>query len=149
MNIFKVSEIVEFAIQIEKNGEQFYRESVKKISDEKIKSLFLTLADEEVKHKKIFEELLKKVEDYKPVEAYNDEYFAYLRAYAGDKVFNKKSVETKKITEVIQFALNIERDSILYYLEAKNYVQDDDKNILDKIIEEERKHFVRLSQLKV
>ena len=36
--------MVEFAIQIEKNGESFYRESAKKIAHEKTKTLFIELA---------------------------------------------------------------------------------------------------------
>jgi rubrerythrin len=147
MNMFKASEIVEFAVEIEKNGEKFYRSSAEKFSDDKIKILFSTLADEEVEHKKTFEKLLRKVENYKPSEAYSEEYFAYLKAYADTKIFNKKIPEMKKPIDAIYFALNAERDSILFYLEAKGFVQDDDKKILDEIIEEERRHFVKLTEL--
>lgn len=148
MNIFSVKEIIEFAVEIEKNGERFYRYAAGKFADEKLKSLFLTLADEEVEHIKTFEGFLKKVENYEPSAAFNEEYFQYLRAYANEKIFNKKLPEIKKPIDAIQFALNAERDAILYYLEAKNFVLTDDKKIIDNIIEEERKHFVKLSQIK-
>src|SRR3989339_204375 len=147
MNVFKTSEMIEFAIQIEKNGEKFYRESVKLIPDERIKTLFSDLADQELEHKKVFESFLKKVENYNPPELYNDDYFSYLRAYADTKIFNKKLPGIKEPTEAIHFALDIEKDSILNYSESKNFVHDDDKKILDGIIEEERKHFLRLWEL--
>lgn len=148
MNIFSVREIIEFAVEIEKNGERFYRYAAGKFSDEKLKSLFLVLADEEVEHIKTFEGFLKKVENYLPPEALNEEYFQYLKAFADGEIFNKKLPEIKKPLDAIQFALNTERDSILYYLEAKNFVLSDEKKIIDDIIEEERKHFVKLSQIK-
>ena len=139
--------MVEFAIQIEKNGESFYRESAKKIAHEKTKTLFIELANQEVEHKKIFESFLKKVENYNPPEAFNEDYFMYLRAYADTKIFNKEFSGINKPVEALQFAINMEKDSILYYTESKNFVWDDDKKILDNIIAEERKHFIRLSQL--
>lgn len=149
MNIFNVKEIIEFAVEIEKNGEKFYRYASGKFSDEKLKSLFLTLADEEVDHRKKFEGFLKKIEDYNPPEAFNEEYYQYLRAYAGEKIFNKKLPEIKKPIDAVHFALNAERDSILYYVEAKNFVLADEKKIIDDIIAEEKRHFVKLSQIKV
>ncbi|MFA5780160.1 MAG: ferritin family protein [Elusimicrobiota bacterium] len=148
MNIFSVREIIEFAVEIEKNGERFYRYAAGKFSDEKLKSLFLTLADEEVEHRKKFEGFLEKVENSAPPEAFNEEYFQYLKVFADGKIFNKILPEIKKPVDAIQFALNAERDSILYYLEAKNFVLSDEKNIIDEIIEQERQHFVKLSHMK-
>ncbi|HAX61787.1 MAG TPA: hypothetical protein DCX95_04400 [Elusimicrobia bacterium] len=148
MNIFSVREIIEFAVEIEKNGESFYRYAAGKFPDEKLKSLFLTLADEEVDHRKKFEGFLEKIEDYAMPEAFNEDYYSYLRAYAGEKIFNKKLPEIKKPVDAVQFALNAERDSILYYIEAKNFVLADEKKIIDDIIAEEKRHFVKLSQFK-
>lgn len=149
MNIFSVREIIEFAVEIEKNGESFYRFAAGKLSDEKIKTFFLFFADEESEHRKKFEGFLKRVENSSPAEAFNDEYFQYLKAFADGKIFNKKLPDIKKPFDAIQFALNAERDSILYYLEAKNFILTDEQKIIDDIIEEERDHFVKLSQIKV
>lgn len=147
MNIFSVGEIVNFAIEIEKNGEKFYRSAAEKITDEKIKSLFTVLADEETEHRKTFENLLGKVKNYEISDDLGGEYFTYLKAYVDGKIFNKNIPKVKNTVDIIQFALNAERDSILYYLEMKNFVQEDDGKIVDKIIEEERQHFVKLTQI--
>jgi len=70
MNIFDVTEIYQFAVQIEENGEKFYRAMVEKFDDPKVKKLFGFLAVEEVRHEKIFKEMLTKIEDYNPQESY-------------------------------------------------------------------------------
>lgn len=153
-NIFGASEVLEFAIRIEENGESLYREFSRKLKQKKIKDLFNRLADEEIKHRAIFEEMLLQIENYQPPESYPGEYFAYLRAYADDKIFTKEkkgSLMAKKITtekEALDFAIEIELDSILYYLEAKNLVPDYQRNTIDKIVEEERSHYLKLRKAK-
>ncbi len=150
--LYGASEVLQFAIKIEDNGWEFYRKVADTSNDEKIEELFVFLADEEVKHKEIFEGMLPEIEKYEPREIYPPDYFAYLRAYADNIIF-KKGVE-KELTgdlepiSAIDFGMLMEIDSIAYYNEVKNFVPENQRNIIDKIIEEERKHFLKLSELK-
>ena len=41
-----------------------------------------------------------------------------------------------------------ELDSILYYQEIKPFVPEKERNLIDTIVTEERKHFLALSDLK-
>ena len=77
-----VSEILQFAIKIEENGEEFYRKIADETQNEKINKLFILLEDDEVKHKEIFERMLPEIEKYEPREIYSPEYFAYLPPYS-------------------------------------------------------------------
>jgi rubrerythrin len=150
----KANELLEFAVQIEKNGEAYYRAAANKTKNSKLKDIFMYLAEQEVEHKNIYEKMLKSVESYEPKEMYPEEYFQYLRAYADNHIFvkkeeiEKKAVEAKSDVEAIGLALGFEKDSILYYLEIKNFVPDGEKNIVDKIIEEEHKHYNKLTEIK-
>ena len=153
MGIFKASEVYQLAIRIEENGEKFYRKMAEKLENANMKKVFTYLADEEVKHKKTFEDMVSKVEKYEPPESYPGEYFAYLRAYADNITFSQRKMdrEMPKIKDAItaiDFAIQRELDSILYYLEMKNLVPESERNLIDGIIEEERRHFVKLSGLK-
>ncbi|MFN3966259.1 MAG: ferritin-like domain-containing protein [Endomicrobiia bacterium] len=151
---FKASELVEFAIQIEKNGEAFYLAVSKKTKSQEIKEAFIYLAQEEVRHRKIYEGLLKTVENYQPREIYPEEYFQYLRAYADQHIFVKnneieeKASKVKSDIEAIDIALGFEKDSILFYIEMRNFVPDNEKPIIDKIIEEEHRHYTKLTEVK-
>ncbi|MGB3477706.1 MAG: ferritin family protein [bacterium] len=153
MSLFEPSEIFQFAIRIEDNGEKFYRQMAQKFDDPKVKELFSFLADEEIKHKKIYEEMVSKIEKYEPFEAFPGEYFAYLRAYADKIIFTQKKFDEeiakiKDINAALDYAINAESDSILYYQEVKNLVPENQRKIIEGIIEEERRHFVKLSENK-
>ena len=153
MSLFEPSEVFQFAIRIEENGEKFYRQMVQKFEDPKVKELFSYLADEEVKHKKTYEEMVSKIEKYEPFETFPGEYFAYLRAYADKIIFTQKEFDEeiakiKDINAALDYAINAELNSILYYQEVKNLVSENQRSTIDKIIEEERRHFVKLSEIK-
>ena len=149
---FNAAEIYEFAVRIEENGEQFYRRVASISEAPKVRELFTLLADEEIKHKKTFQGLLSKIEQYDPPESYPGEYFEYLRAYADNIIFtsllNKELPDKIAPAVAVDFGIRRELDSITYYLEVKNLVPDTQKAKIDAIIEEERRHFLKLSQLR-
>lgn len=151
--MFKPAEIFQFAIRIEENGEFFYTTVAQQVAAKEVKELFGTLAREEAKHKQTYEQLLSKIETYDPPEIYPGEYFDYLRAYADNHVFPlekmKKEIATIKTAEAaLNFAMAREIESILYYQEMKNLVPANEKAKIDAIIEEERRHYVKLSGCK-
>lgn len=150
--LFEPSEIFRIATEIEGNGIKFYREYAKKTDDTEIKNVFLYLAEEEVIHKNLFSEMLSKMEKQEFPETYPGEYLEYLKNYVEGIIFNKEKIENelslvKDSLSAVDFAINRELESILYYTEIKNLVvRGRDK--IDKIIEEERRHFLKLSEIK-
>ncbi|MCX5816376.1 MAG: ferritin family protein [Proteobacteria bacterium] len=155
MSIFlQASDVFQFAIRIEEDGELFYHRAAMMAEDKEIQKLFDRLADEEVRHKRIFQDMLVKIEEYRPTESYSGEYMAYLRDYIDNKVIFTKESKEKGFKGVfdaqsaIDFAIQRELDSILYYQEAKQFVAPKQHGQIDKIIEEEQKHFAVLSELK-
>ena len=154
MSSFEASDIFEIAIRIEENGSSFYRYAVQIAKDEEAKKLFNYLADEEDKHKTIFKEMLSKVEKHKPPENYPGEYGAYLRDYVDSNiVFTREAMDSelskvKDTLSAINFAIRSELDSILYYHEIKRFISESQHDSIDKIIDEERKHFETLSEIR-
>lgn len=151
---FSPGEIFQFAINTEKNGEEFYRLIAQKFKDEKIKAMFNYLADEESEHRSTFQDMVSEIDNFQPSESYTEEYFLYLKALADEIIFTKEKkgelmagkIDSAK--EAIDFGIGIERDSIHYYLEAKNLVPQEQKQIIDKIIKEEREHYLKFLKLK-
>ena len=151
--LFDVNEIFKIAIKIEENGEKFYRNTAEKIENEKLKRLFNELADEELSHKKTFEEISEKTDDYISFENYEGEYTEYLKAYTEKLIFDQKKIEkemenVKNVLSALDFAINRELDSILYYQEIKKMVVENKHHFVEKIIQEERKHFLKLKDLR-
>lgn len=153
MSIFDVKEIFNFAIRIEENGERFYRTYAEKLGDEKIREIFTNLANDEVQHKKIFSKMLSEIGEFTPAERYPGEYTEYMNAYLknaifGSKASNEAEEKVKDVLSAINFGIDRELDSMLFYHEIKNFIPQQQNELIDKIIAEERKHFLRLVELK-
>jgi len=153
MSIFNPAEIYQFAVRIEENGEQFYRAKAKSTDNAALKELFLELADDEADHKKTFNDMLSQIEKYEPLESYPEEYFTYLRAYADHKIFPQDKFidlarQLKGAQTCLDFALDREFDSILYYQEMKNMVDKQYAPLIEKIVNEERTHVSKLTAKK-
>jgi rubrerythrin len=150
-----IHDVVNFAIRIEENGEQFYREAAEIVSDQSVRELFERLAKEEAGHKKTFERLLSSLGDYRPPETYEGEYLAYLTAFIdGRAVFkdHPKIPELAKASSIVgalDFAIQRELDSILFYQEMRKFVSGTSHiETIDLIIDEEKMHFAILSKLR-
>ncbi len=154
MSVFAASDIVEVAIRIEENGVNFYKfaEQIAKKEDEK--KLFAGLAQAEVAHKKTFEKIFAGMEKNTPPESYEGEFSAYLRSYVDNNIIFTKEIMDKQLSNIkstadaLDFAIQRELDSILYYHEIKKLVPAGQHEAIEKIIEEERKHFLSLTAMK-
>jgi len=154
MGVFAASDIVEVAIRIEENGSDFYKYAERISRKKEAKKLFAQLAQAEVAHKKIFEKIFAKMEKNSPFENYEGEYSAYLRSYVDNNIVFTKEAMDKEFAKVkntiaaLDFAIQRELDSILYYHEIKKLVPAAQHKTLEQIIEEERKHFLSLTEIK-
>jgi len=149
--IFRANEIVQAAVEAEKKGEDFYRCLAGRVQSRQIKELFEELANEEVKHKKRFEEILSRLEPVElPAHSDEEEYEAYFDALInshmlfscgwGEFLLNQVSDES----EALKLAMNFERDSLLFFKEMKGFVPESEKKIVQQCVDEERGHLVRL-----
>ena len=154
MQVFEASDIVEVAIRIEENGVNFYKFAEQIAKQEEAKKLFAHLAQAEVTHKKTFEKLFASMEKNNPPESYEGEYGAYLRSYVDNNLIFTKEIMDKQLSKIkntaaaLDFAIQRELDSILYYHEIKKMVPAAQHDAIEKIIEEERKHFLSLTAMK-
>jgi len=153
MATFATSEIVELGIQIERNGKDFYSALARMSKDEKARSVFEFLAGEEEKHISVFQVILDSVKRYEPKESYPAEYFAYMKALAGDYVFTKagkgeeKAKEAKSELEAIDIGVVFEKDSIVFYGGMRRLIPLREHHIIDVLIKQEQDHLRRLVDL--
>ncbi len=149
----KLREFLEFAVRIEENGEKFYRAAGRQAEREDVRALWEYLADEEIKHKQTFEELLASglaAGDPPPDAA--GEYFAFLRAHMDQAVFNAPELQAqlsqlKAPVAAIRFAIQRESDSILFYEEIRNFMPAAIAPQIRRILQEEINHYIRLTEL--
>lgn len=156
---FNVDEVFEMAEQIERNGAKFYRRMAENISDISIRELFLDLAAMEDEHEKTFVSMRKDLSDQELKPTVFDperEAALYLRALADLRIFDKEGKEDfilpedlpegEKTRKVLRVAIDLEKDSIAFYLGMKELVPERlGKNKIGDIIKEEMGHIRLLS----
>lgn len=151
---FSSRELINIAIGIERNGLAFYKSLLKVEKDVMARGAYKYLADMEEQHIKTFQSMLNTIGEYGHPETYTEEYDLYLKAlvdsavFTNDKVAREMAENAKSSAEAIQIALGAEKDSILFYYDMRNLVREQDREAVDKIIEEEKSHLRQLSDLK-
>ncbi|MGB4238141.1 MAG: ferritin family protein [Candidatus Hydrothermia bacterium] len=143
------SEILKVAASIEEAGIEFYREAKSKVSEE-MKEVFDFLIKEEMKHRELFEEMLRGTRDFTIAHQLTPEdYDAYVKAIGYSAVFKKEELELKmnNAKDIITFAIEMEKRSIDYYTFLKKMVSPEDHPLINQLIKEEQNHYAQLSSI--
>jgi len=153
MSLLNAKQLVHHAVRLEENGERFYRSWANRTDDAKQKEFFVHLADEEVKHRKLFQSLAEQVSDRPMDMNVYGEYMAYMQGFVDDTLFNEKvyareMAEIRGLPEAVEFAMRQELDSVLFYLELKAFVPSEQEEMIEAIVTEERRHYATLLKFK-
>jgi rubrerythrin len=150
--MFSIREIIDMAIQLEKNAETFYRAALTEMSTPSLEPVLLCLADEERNHAEWFEKLKRVAEEVKARGQRGDLSGEVLRSLVGDQRFSLDEVDLSKIEgvqELIELAIEHEKDTIIFYQMLQSFMDDPQTvNELDEIIDEENKHIKLLAECK-
>ena len=154
--VFSAEEVYEIGIQIEKNGRLFYQTVASRMDDPDIARLFLYLSDWESRHVELFEHLKENLsQESKGVDFFDPENIVhlYLKTVAdqfifiGEEAILKAAENIKTAQEALKYALNFEKDSVVYYASMKEIVRDDlGKKEIDRLIQEEVYHVGQLTE---
>jgi rubrerythrin len=150
---YAIHELITFAVEIEKNGAAFYQAMAKKTITADAEKLYTLLHNEEVAHQRKYQHMLEAVAvDSAKDLVYSDDYGLYLRAMVEKIIFDPREASKEKAlqgdSDVIDFALGKERDSILYYVEMKKHVPQAYHATVDQIIAEEQLHIIKLLDMR-
>ena len=150
--MFSITEIIEIAVQIEKNGERVYREAIGQSKNPELDDLLLGIAEEELEHIDWFLTLkdeIEKSQDRPQVEKMDA---ALVEDLIGKQAFSLADVNFSRVKnskELIDIFIEFENDTILFYEMLKTFLVDE-KTIehLEKIIREEASHIEKLEDLR-
>lgn len=151
--MFSIREIIDMAIQLEKNAETFYRAAVAKMSTPVLEPVLVCLADEEREHAEWFERLKRVVEEAEAGGERGEISGAALRGLVGDQKFSLADVDLSKIEsaeELIELAVEHEKDTILFYQMLQSFIQSPETTKeLDEIIAQEDQHIKMLQECEI
>lgn len=156
--MFNIDEVFEIAEQIERNGVNFYTKAAEKFPEYSKKAIFLKLADMEKEHEKRFHimrmEFAKKEREISEFLDPTGEATKYLQSIANSKVFDLKADPTIKfkdirsVSELLRVAVDLEKDSIIFYLGIKESISENlGRDKIDLIVKEEMGHVQLLTDL--
>lgn len=138
-------DLYSFALQMEKDGEEYYRELAKKSKNDGLKEIFTMLADEEVKHSQFIEKMqqnknLPEVVESKVLAEVKN---IFTRMRNGKLDFEPGDyIDTTEEANAYRKACKTEEQSKQFYLDkAKETTDQQARLILEKLAAEEEKHY--------
>jgi len=154
-NSYNVVEIIQMAINVEREGYESYSSIARDINDDKAKAVFVLLAEQEKKHAETFKNLLEVMNENNKINAeylFDEHVIGYFRALTANKVFEsdrmQKAIDLTTAKEAIQEGINSEKNSILLYTELLQGADIPEvKTALELIIAEEKSHIIDLTNL--
>jgi rubrerythrin len=152
MAFLQAADAVELAMGIEDSGEAFYRAVAKKAQTLQVRVLFEDLADQEVKHKAVFQKLGQDLGDTLLMSQEEwEQYQDYLQATVQSALFEgpeKALAAAETVTdekEAVRMAMGFEKETILFFYNVRDVVTGGKKETIDRIIAQEKTHVRRLA----
>ena len=138
MNIF------EYAMQMEKDGEDYYRQLVQQTANKGMRTILTMLADEEVKHYNAIEKMKTEKPQIAETKILTDAKNVFVQIKESGESFDFDI----KQTELYKKARDLEKKSLDFYLEKANEVEEKyQKEVFLKLADEEKKHYFLLENI--
>ena len=139
-----MTNIFEYAMQMEKDGEDFYRQLAQKTGNNGMKTILTMLADEEVKHYDAIEKIKTQNTQIAESEILIDAKNVFVQIKESGESFNFDINEA----DLYKKARDIEKKSRDFYKEKANEVTEKyQKELLLKLAIEEQKHYILLDNI--
>ncbi|NSW75393.1 MAG: ferritin family protein [Candidatus Atribacteria bacterium] len=146
---FAPAEILGMAVELEKKGIDFYRR-LQESAHQEVKKIFAFLAEEEKKHLAFFNDLLSTLETEEAFQD-NEEVTQYLGSIVESGILGKVlagQVGSSSLTDALETGIEVEKESVLFYQGFMPLVNPAKRGWLEKVIEEEKRHFLQLVALR-
>jgi rubrerythrin len=145
--ILNAKDLVSFAISIEEKGEMLYALLYSLAKNEIMRSGFDLLRQDEKRHIETFQSLQNSLNLIES--KISEPIFEFTNTLVGDIIYTSQKRDellysVSDIDEAIEYAITIEKDSIMFFENLKNMVNDADKDMLNLVISEEKKHLGEL-----
>ncbi len=149
--MFLMGDIIDLAIQIEKNAETVYRKALLKMTNPSLVSILQWLADEEVEHAEWFRQLKKTFDPQVKDPAVEAMGKSLLSDVLGKQSFSLREADFGKINrleDLLLLAIEFEKDKVVFYKMLRPFIAENETlDFLENIIEEESHHIRELRKL--
>jgi rubrerythrin len=137
-------DILEYALQMEKDGENFYRRIASQTNSTAIKAVMNLLADEEVKHYHVIEQIAKDRYEMAETDILNNAKNIFIQMKDKEEEFTSNQEQV----ELYRKAQEIEKQSQQFYTEKATQMDKEElKKLFEQLAKEEEKHYFLLENI--
>lgn len=152
--VFSGPQVVEMAVQTEQSGHAFYLAAAETARSDDVRKLLEWLAGQERLHEQTFKEMLQGQAADAPREEYSGQRSEFIQTLLDARVLPDAETGRAALAamtddlQAVEFALNFEKDTILFMYEMRALVSEAQAATVDKLIAEEKSHVQRLNEIK-
>ena len=143
--------VLQWAMEIERNGEAFYRTVAASSQDREVRNLLQDLAHQEQRHYRTFERMLTRAPAAPESEASEEDRLYLETALAGALIGPDKGMERARQAqteeEAVRAAMAFEKDTLLFFYELAETVPESQVAAVRAVIDEERDHLRQLTRV--
>jgi rubrerythrin len=153
-SIFQAREILDMAVQIERQGVAFYQACRQSAVGEKAEDVFRFMIGQEKAHMDVFSSMKAGLQAALLPEEYPGERQSYLKSFVKNEVFYapqqaaRKAAQMEDLDKAVDFAVDLEKRSIRFYSGLKSMVRRSERAKIDEVIAQEHGHIRRLRELR-
>lgn len=148
--MFNLRDVLDMAIQIERNGESVYRKALARTEDLELVEMLTWMAEEEARHAGHFSDIRQKL----TLEVENilmDELGKLmLESIVGKRSFSLEEVnfaEIEEVNDLLKIMITFEKDTVEFYRLFRTLLSDAaEQASLDDIIADEEQHIRKLEE---
>jgi rubrerythrin len=149
-------DVIRTALEIEQSGMQAYLDMKERTADRDLAKLLEYLAREEESHVSLFTRIFKDVElNPASMPDPTEEDSAYLEVVLRSMVFEGpksglvRAREAGTPIEMLKFALQFERDAMLFWMKIHGMVREQDRPLVHRLIKQEEEHVREIDRLMI
>lgn len=154
-SIFRASEVLDMAVQVEEQGLSFYKacRQVENL-DGKVIRVLDYLIEQESRHREIFIRMKPGLQERPLLESYPGEMQSYIDGFVKDRIFQEINKAADAVSDIngihqaIKLGIRFEKRSIDFYSAIKQVVRPSEHDVIENIIHEEHDHIRRLLKLR-
>jgi rubrerythrin len=145
MGIYCGAEIFQIAMEMEEAGRAFYETLAEVSGDQDVAELCRILAAQETSHYRMFKKMGEEVVQRPPSRPLTWDELHFAQMLIEERVLSEpdsaRDIALKgDVAGILETAIRIEKDSVLFYNELLDQVDEEDAAAVQEIIDEEKQH---------
>ena len=129
--MFSANQMIDIAIQTEQAGYAFYQAAVEGTDSPQVRALCEWLAGEEKVHERVFQGMKENLEPQEMLEEWPGEKIEFINALVGSRFMPQLEEAEARVKDmsaqgILDFALNLEKDHIIFLYEMRDTVASGD-----------------------